>query len=288
MIRKKVRRILIPVGICAVLLGALFVLTANLDDVTLAPGQPSRESPSGDGSQDVGERGRSTLDIGFVRHLLFVAFTASLAIVLLGALFTRFLRRWLYFAIGLFGALLVFDLFASKLPLATDLGHDDAPREQAVADSAEPGSSEWLRVLTAVGLSLGTGVALALGSSWIAARWHAYRIRREDKKLTWELEWLAERALSNGRNTDLVLRCYHEMVDLLSRKEHIAHASLTAREFAGRLRELGLRTDAIDRLTRLFELVRYGHRDSGPFLESAVASLEEVRGTQPPQAWTAG
>jgi hypothetical protein len=285
MTRENVRRILIPVAICAALLGALFVLTANLDDVTLGPGQSSPANPSVAGSQDADSRDGLALDVGFVRHLLFVAFTVSLAIVLLGALFTRVLRRWLYFAIGLFGALIVFDLFASKLPSRTAIGPDDAAREVAVAAAIEPGSSEWDRILIAVGLSLGTGAALVLSSSWVVGRWRAYRLRRGKKKLGWELELLAGQTLSAGRNTDLVLRCYHEMVDLLSRKEHITHASLTAREFADRLRDLGLRTEAIDRLTKLFELVRYGHRNSDPFSERAVASLEEIRRTQPPQAW---
>lgn len=287
MTREKARRVLVPVAVCAALLGALLVLTANLDDVSLGPGDFSPKTDSADAPEETDSRGGRGVDVGFLRHLLFVAFTASLAIVFLGALFTRFLRRWLYFAIGLFGALIVFDLFASRLPSGANIERNDLTPEQAVAASADPRSTEWSRVLVAVGLSLGAGAALVLVSSWVTARWRTHRSRRRDGELTWELELLAEQTLSAGRDPDLVLRCYHEMVDLLSRKERVAHVSLTPREFAERLRDLGLPTKAIDRLTELFELVRYGHRESAPFTDRALRSLEEIREANRPSTRSA-
>jgi len=276
MTHEKAPRILIAVAVCAALLGALVVLTANLDDVEFAPGLGSSEGRSEDAvvKADGREPGQ---DFGFIRHLLFVAFTVSLAVVLIGALLTRFLRRWLYFTIGLFGALIVFDFFAGKAPSSGDFEVDVVTQEQAVSEPIEPGSSEWSRVLIAAGLSLGAGAALVLSSSWIVSRWRAYAARRGDGQLAWELERLADQALAPERDSDTVLRCYHEMVDLLSRKEQIPHASLTPREFADRLRDLDLRSEAIDRLTKLFELVRYGHRDSGPLADGAATSLAEVR-----------
>lgn len=276
MTREKTRRVVIPVAVCAALLVALLVLTTNLSDVSLGPGEFPPASQPIDEPEETDGRGGLNIEIGFLRHLLFAAFTVSLAIVLLGALFTRFLRRWLYFAIGLFGALIVFDLFASRLPSGANLERDDLMPAH-VAASAEPQSAEWSRVLVAFGLSLGTGAALILGSSWAAARWRARRSHRRDGELTSELELLAERTLSTGRDPDLVLRCYDEMVDLLSRKERVAHVSLTPREFADRLRDLGLRTEAIDRLTELFELVRYGHRDSDPFSKPAMETLKDIK-----------
>lgn len=288
MTREKARRVLVPVAVCAALLGALLVLMANLDDVALGPGELSPKTDSADGPEETDGRGGLVIDVRFLRHLLFVAFTASLAIVLLGALFTRFLRRWLYFAIGLFGALIVFDLFASRLPSGANIERDGLTPEQAVAAAADPRPTEWGRILVAVGLSLGTGAALVLGSSWVAARWRTHRSSHGDDELAWQLELLAEQTLSAGRSPDLVLRCYREMVDLLSRKERVAHVSLTPREFAERLRDLGLRTEAIDRLTELFELVRYGHRDSGPFADHALRSLEEIREANRPSTRSAG
>jgi hypothetical protein len=277
MTHEKAQRVLIPIAVCAALLGALLVLTANLDDIALAPGELAPKADSADGPEETDSRGGLVIDVGFLRHVLFAAFTASLAIVLLGALFTRFLRRWLYFAIGLFGALIVFDLFVSRLPSGADIERGVLAPEQAVATSADPQSPEWSRILIAVGLSVGAGAALILGSSWVTTRWRAYASRHGKGEIAWELELLAEQTLAARGDMDLVLRCYHEMVDLLSRKKQIAHASLTPREFADRLRNLGVHTEAIDRLTRLFELVRYGHRASAPFTDRALRSIEEIR-----------
>ncbi len=278
MTRDKALRVLIPVAVCVALLGVLVVLTSSLEDVELGPGVgPSASRPS-DGAGEADASGGLALDFAFVRHLLFVAFTVSLAVVLVSALLNRFLRRWLYFAVGLFGALIVFDFFAAKIPHGGDFEPDDVAREGVVAASSERHPEEWKRVLIAVGLSLGAGTAVALSASWVVTRWRAFASRRGGEEIVWELELLAERTLTARGDTNSVLRCYREMVDLLSRRERIAHASLTPREFADRLKNLGVHTEAIDRLTRLFELVRYGHRESAPFSERAVADLEEVRG----------
>jgi len=276
MTRDKALRVLISVAVCAALLGVLVVLTSSLDDVELGPGVGSPESRPAEGAEEAVGSGGPALDFAFVRHLLFVAFTMSLAVVLVGALLTRFLRRWLYFTIGLFGALIVFDFFAAKIPSKETFEPDDVAREGVVAAASARQPSEWSRVLIAVGLSLGAGTAVVLSTSWAVTRWRAHASRRGGG-IAWELELLAEQTLAARGDTNLVLRCYREMVDLLSRKERIAHASLTPREFADRLRNLGVRTEAIDRLTELFELVRYGHRESAPFSDRAVANLEEVR-----------
>jgi len=282
MSHERARRILVPIAICAALIAALLVLTPNLDDLALRPGTrpPRREKIAAD--PENGDRRPFDLDVRFLRFLLLVAFTASLGIVLVSALFSRLLRRWLYFAIGLFGALLVFDFFASKIPSSTTVPPDSLAPRPALGASVEAEPRDWSHVVVAIGLSLGAGALLVLCSSCIARWWCARPSRRADGEIAWELESLAQRMLRTDTSTDLVLRCYREMLDLLSCKEHVPHASLTPREFAGRLAGLGLHTEAIDRLTKIFELVRYGHRDSGPFTGSAVADLESIRRSSPP------
>jgi len=277
MTRDKALRVLFPVAACVALLGVLVVLTSSLEDVELGPGVGPSESRSFDSAEKPDASGGLALDFAFVRHLLFVAFTVSLAIVVVGALLNRFLRRWLYFAVGLFGALIVFDFFAAKIPSGKDFQPGSVAREGVAAAASARQPSEWSRVLIAVGLSLGAGTAVALSTSWVVTRWRAYASRRRGGEIAWELELLAERTLAARGDTDLVLRCYREMVDLLSRKKRIAHASLTPREFADRLRDLDVRTDAVDRLTKLFELVRYGHRDSDPFTKPAMDTLEDIK-----------
>jgi hypothetical protein len=61
-----------------------------------------------------------------------------------------------------------------------------------------------------------------------------------------------------------VLRCYSEMSRVLSAERGIERAvGMTPREFEGHLQRAGVRDEHIQRLTRLFEAVRYGARTPG-------------------------
>ena len=58
---------------------------------------------------------------------------------------------------------------------------------------------------------------------------------------------------------DTVLRCYRDMNRALSQQRGInRQQAMTPREFAAYLAGIGLRDEHIQRLTRLFENVRYG------------------------------
>ena len=53
--------------------------------------------------------------------------------------------------------------------------------------------------------------------------------------------------------------------------------AMTPHEFAVRLEQAGLPGDAVTRLTRLFEAVRYGDRKSGPKdINEAVSCLKTI------------
>ena len=78
MTREKAQRVLIPAVVCAALLGALLVLTANLENVPLGPGELSPKTDSADGPQETDSRGsrgegcpgrsrRSLVSPGYVR-----------------------------------------------------------------------------------------------------------------------------------------------------------------------------------------------------------------------------
>lgn len=85
--------------------------------------------------------------------------------------------------------------------------------------------------------------------------------------------------LSAGRDsTDVIMDCYYRMSDVVSDKKNLKrNASMTPHEFAGRLENAGLPTDAVHRLTQLFEGVRYGAHRSGPGeVREAVASLTAI------------
>ncbi len=76
---------------------------------------------------------------------------------------------------------------------------------------------------------------------------------------------------------DAVVRCWARMVGIFSRRVKEATApEVTPRELAERLVALGFREEGVWVLTRLFEEVRYGHKDSEPRRGEALAALEAI------------
>jgi hypothetical protein len=101
---------------------------------------------------------------------------------------------------------------------------------------------------------------MLVGSAWLI--WS--RRRREAAPLE-QLAQQAEEAIkaiqSGADLRDTVLRCYHEMIRVLHQQRGIErHQAMTPREFASSLEKVGLPSQDIEKLTDLFERVRYGTR----------------------------
>ncbi|MFN4218976.1 MAG: DUF4129 domain-containing protein [Candidatus Bipolaricaulia bacterium] len=77
---------------------------------------------------------------------------------------------------------------------------------------------------------------------------------------------------------ETILRCYHEMCQLLSERFHLEISqAMTAREFEKRLAQLGVLEEHIIRLSRLFEWARYSPAHPTPEQErEALQLLEEI------------
>ena len=87
------------------------------------------------------------------------------------------------------------------------------------------------------------------------------------------------RDLTSGReSTDVIMNCYFRMSDVVADKRNLKRGTaMTPAEFAIRLEQAGLPGDAVRRLTRLFEGVRYGDHRSGPKeVNEAVACLTTI------------
>lgn len=127
------------------------------------------------------------------------------------------------------------------------------------------------------------GVALAwIGIVWLLYRgWKRYRLLNSHTPLE-EIARIARSSLNDltsGRNSsDVIINCYLRMSDVVSDKKHLHRQSaMTPHEFALHLQQAGLPGDAVTRLTRLFEGVRYGNRRSGPQdINEAVSCLKTI------------
>lgn len=113
-------------------------------------------------------------------------------------------------------------------------------------------------------------ILLTMGLLWFFGRGFSARRTRPAKDLSLEdiaaAARLSLRDLSTGRDwQDSILRCYENMTEVVARRRGFQRdLHLTPSEFAAHLEQSGLPADAVRRLTRLFESVRYGARNSSP------------------------
>jgi len=128
-------------------------------------------------------------------------------------------------------------------------------------------------------IAVGIGVALVVGGGL----WLLWRSRRSPE--SHPLQQVAEQArhaigaIQSGADVrNVVLRCYFEMSRVLSEEKGLMRQStMTPREFERSLAAVGLPQPAVQRLTRLFEGVRYGDKTAdGDEEEQAILSLTAI------------
>jgi len=121
------------------------------------------------------------------------------------------------------------------------------------ASVAEP--PQWLVIMTTL-----TIVTAILGVVWMWWQRRQKNIQHDTTELLAREAQQAARTLEAGSDLkDTVLRCYRDMSQVLSDSQNIRRQkAMTPREFERRLAEVGLGDNHIQRLTRLFESVRYG------------------------------
>jgi hypothetical protein len=130
-------------------------------------------------------------------------------------------------------------------------------------------------------------ISFAIALLWLLIIWILYRgwkryVSLNTKKPLDEIAKIARSSLNDltsGRNSsDVIINCYLRMSDVVSSTRHLyRNTAMTPHEFALHLEQAGLPGDAVTRLTRLFEGVRYGNRKSGPQdINEAVSCLKTI------------
>jgi hypothetical protein len=284
--RTSTRRFLL-IGALAALFVVLFFLIACVNELEFLPGKPLPEPTGGEPIAGT----TPLLDLSSLTQILPTALSVLLCLTLSAfliylILFRQFrwqLLRWIL-ACAMFLVLLhVFNPARHELP--SDLeeeagGRGDASTQVSVQLEIPPiEPPNWGVILLSAGLALGVGGLLTL---LVVKLYPILRARRTRNAFFEELSEQAGRAAAQiragGNPYDVVLRCYKEMSDLLSRREQIHHAiALTPREFARLLRTQGVEDHHVDRLTAIFEEVRYGRRSGPPFAREAVFCLEAIQ-----------
>lgn len=142
------------------------------------------------------------------------------------------------------------------------------PEEGGSQGEWVPKPPNWAVYLAA--LVLGLGLSLWLGPKLAKAL-----ERKHTKRAIQDVAQRAVAELKRGAPVDdVVLRAWLRMVEILTLRSGMRdQPHFTPREFAENMKKLGFKHEAVDILTKLFEEVRYGHKESGPRREQAIAAL---------------
>ncbi|HEX2696714.1 MAG TPA: DUF4129 domain-containing protein [Anaerolineales bacterium] len=139
-----------------------------------------------------------------------------------------------------------------------------------------PAMTPWVTYL----ISLGAVVVLFI-LAWTGYSWWA-RLRARNFSPLRDIAEIAQASLNDlasGRDWgDVVVQSYVHMGEAVNKHRGLSRTqAMTPREFAARLEYAGLPAEAVKRLTRLFESVRYGARKSSQAeVNEAVACLNSI------------
>lgn len=198
----------------------------------------------------------------------------------------RLLKQILRFTLG--GLLLLYlfklkpDLLEGLFPIfnmAAGQNESPAQGESAPPPVFEPPQvSGWVSFLIAFGV-----VLLAMFIFWRVNRW--LNLRKPPIAAPLPLNKIADAARASllnlsadGFAQDKIIQCYADMSRVVDMRRGVSrdHA-MTPAEFALRLENAGLPREPVNRLTRLFESVRYGARASAQSdVDEAVACLKSI------------
>lgn len=258
-------------------LGALTVLSVSLRSVSfneaqpIGWGEPPSSSPAS-GEESGGQLFKGVsweLQIGLLISLLVLAGLVSLLISAEAR--KRFLR--LLFRGGI--TFWVLSYVLKKYPDMLTLFNPDAFSEAASSDAVGDGIVVPPAIFTPPPQTplLAYAISVLIILIMALSVWRLYivwkRMNTTPSSRLSDIARIARRSLkdlsTDGDSTDVILSCYFRMSDVVSDKKNIHRdMAMTPTEFAHRMEQSGLPGDAVRRLTRLFESVRYGSNKAGP------------------------
>lgn len=267
-------------------LGSLTVLATSLDNVSFHEAQRF-------GQREASERApisaqtvtNAWADVPLWKQLLVWGLTV-LMIVLIGLLLTPELRKRLLYmflrvSVMVVASLFILSNFAGEILALQglageggEMGNQDAVPMPVFQPPVIPPAISYLVSFAFALLFIGVMWGLYQG-------WKKYNALNTKKSLD-EIAHIARSSLhdlNSGRDSsDVIINCYLHMSEVVSDKRKLQREmAMTPLEFAVRLERAGLPGDAVRRLTRLFEIVRYGDRKSAPKdVTEAVSCLNTI------------
>jgi Domain of unknown function (DUF4129) len=266
-------------------LGALTVLAISLNQVPFHEGQHFARKETTQFQPYVEDVGQISVNIPIWKQVL-VWTMLGLMVLLIGILLSPEARKRLFlmlirFAFTVWAVYFLLKNYGDRL--------FNFSRPEGAVDPANPETVAPMPVFEPSQISPTFSYLISFGFVllWLVVLWALYRGWKRYQVLHTmrPLEEIAKIArsslddLSSGRNSsDVIINCYLRMSDVVSNRRHLQREiAMTPHEFALRLEQAGLPADAVTRLTRLFEGVRYGDRKSGPKdVNEAVSCLKTI------------
>jgi hypothetical protein len=270
-----------------VAIGVLVVLVSGVRDLKFQPGIPIvlDESERQGLETSLDSTTRITLGKQVVFWISVAGVVVLISFLVVPELRKRLLRILLNIGLTLFILSYLYENRLLSLPGFLDGEASNAGPSNPGADGAltpqvfvPPEESSVLSFIISFGL-----IFMFLLSAWLLFRW--WRRMRAPvpvfDSLT-DFAAIARRSLkeiSSGREWQGVIQeCYLRMSDAVNNKRGIYRSeSMTTGEFAVKLEQSGLPSQSVNRLTRLFEAVRYGaHKAVKSDVDEAVACLTDI------------
>lgn len=281
------RRIWI-LSLCILIVAAVAVLAASVHDVQFKPGKPfAASTPNASIAPLPLTLGEMVSRPPLWKVLLFwLAFVVNLILffyLMPPDMRKRILRQIISMALGMLAILLALRYKVIQLPLleTEPVAGTDNGAATPVAGSPNPTFTPphvptgWILLISFVVL------AALLVLLWAAYRWWFGPLGKRSSQLA-SIGAIARASLdeiASGRDwADVIIQSYKRMTEAVGTRRGLQRAeAATPREFAERLQQAGLPAQAVDRLTRLFEAVRYGGRASSQAdVNEAVACLDSI------------
>jgi hypothetical protein len=214
-----------------------------------------------------------------------------LALLIFTSLLSPELRRKIlraFLRTAIFALLLLYlikkqpDLFASFLGRFSGLNQDLALNPETNSSATPvfepPQDVSWLSFAVTLGIILLAGLLI-----WWAGRlWTQLREAHVSRDSLNQIAAIARESLGElkaGRSYEnAIIECYDRMSDVLVRRQGLKRGhTMTPSEFAADLMRAGLPRDPIQKLTGLFEAVRYGSRPAGQHeIDQAIDALTAI------------
>lgn len=253
--------------------GAIFLMAASLSSMKLDPGNPV--SIGSDDYWTYTMVGASSFMIILIRAAFIVA-GILLPLSLVYLMRSREGRRRIIIFIVAILAMSYLIQHVPKKRLNIEIPNIKIiiaeAEKSAPTEKYTPSPPAWVVLAFSIGLSV------LLSAIGLLVWYYISKRSSPMKRVVEEVQKTIEDIESCGNLKEGVIRCYHEMNNVLDEQKGMKrNRSMTTREFENRLEEAGLGLAQISRLTRLFEMVRYGSKNLGKDQEAeALDCLREI------------